>query len=53
MKLISLLKPGILSWIKKFDQGLERWLNGQEHPTALPEVPSSIPSNHMVAHNHL
>jgi len=21
--------------------------------TALPEVPSSIPSNHMVAHNHL
>jgi hypothetical protein len=22
-------------------------------PTALPEVMSSIPSNHMVAHNHL
>ena len=22
-------------------------------PTAFPEVPSSIPSNHMVAHNHL
>ena len=22
-------------------------------PTALPEVLSSIPSNHMVAHNHL
>jgi hypothetical protein len=22
-------------------------------PTALPEVPNSIPSNHMVAHNHL
>jgi hypothetical protein len=28
--------------------GLERWLL-----TALPEVLSSIPSNHMVAHNHL
>jgi hypothetical protein len=22
-------------------------------PTALPEVLSSIPSNHMIAHNHL
>jgi hypothetical protein len=22
-------------------------------PTALPKVPSSNPSNHMVAHNHL
>jgi hypothetical protein len=22
-------------------------------PTALPEVPSSTPCNHMVAHNHL
>jgi hypothetical protein len=26
------------------------WLRA---PTALPEVLSSIPSNHMVAHNHL
>jgi hypothetical protein len=27
-----------------------QWLRA---PTALPEVLSSIPSNHMVAHNHL
>jgi len=38
---------------KKEDQGLGRWLSGWEHPTALPEVLSSIPGNHMVAHNHL
>jgi hypothetical protein len=30
-----------------------RWLSGLEHPTALPKVQSSNPSNHMVAHNHL
>jgi hypothetical protein len=29
-----------------------RWLSGLEHPTALPKVQSSNPSNHMVAHNH-
>jgi hypothetical protein len=32
--------------------GLVRWLSGLEHPTALPKVQSSNPSNHMVAHNH-
>jgi hypothetical protein len=29
---------------------MAQWLRA---PTALPEVMSSIPSNHMVAHNHL
>jgi hypothetical protein len=29
---------------------LAQWFRA---PTALPEVLSSIPSNHMVAHNHL
>ena len=37
--------------IKKMT-GLVRWLSGLEHPTALLKVQSSIPSNHMVAHNH-
>jgi hypothetical protein len=32
--------------------GLVRWLSGEEHPTALPKVRSSNPSNHMAAHNH-
>jgi hypothetical protein len=32
----------------------ECWTDGSEVKTALPEVLSSIPSNHdMVAHNHL
>jgi hypothetical protein len=29
---------------------MAQWLRAL---TALPEVPSSIPSSHMVAHNHL
>ena len=29
------------------------WREGSEFKTALPEVLSSIPSNHMVIHNHL
>jgi hypothetical protein len=29
---------------------MAQWLRAQ---TALPEVPSSIAGNHMVAHNHL
>jgi hypothetical protein len=29
---------------------MAQWLNAM---TALPEVLSAIPSNHMVAHNHL
>jgi predicted metal-binding protein len=32
------------------EEGLAQWLRA---PTALSEVLSSIPSNHMVAHNHL
>jgi hypothetical protein len=36
----------------RFKIGLVRWLSGLEHPTALPKVQSSNPSNHMVAHNH-
>jgi hypothetical protein len=36
---------------KKVGAGeMAQWLRAQ---TALPEVLSSIPSNHMVAHNHL
>jgi hypothetical protein len=44
----DLINEGILkiNW-----WGLERWLSGAL--TALPEVLSSIPSNHMVAHSHL
>jgi len=38
---------------KEWERGLVRWLSGLEHPTALPEVWSSNPSNHMMAHNHL
>jgi hypothetical protein len=38
-------------YIKK-RPGLVRWLSGLEHPTALPKVQSSNPSNHMVANNH-
>ena len=37
---------------QKKPPGLVRWLSGLEHPTALPKVQSSNPSNHMVAHNH-
>jgi hypothetical protein len=48
--------PGLMSSIltvaKKKKKGLVRWLSGLEHPTALPKVQSSNPSNHMVAHNH-
>jgi len=39
--------------IKKEDAGageMAQWLRAL---TALPEVLSSVPSNHMVAHNHL
>jgi len=32
------------------DEEMAQWLRAL---TALPEVLSSIPSNHMVAHNHL
>jgi hypothetical protein len=38
--------------LRKIRMGLVRWLSGLEHPTALPKVQSSNPSNHMVAHNH-
>jgi len=39
------------SFKKRFRAGeMAQWLRA---PTALPEVMSSIPSNHMVAHNHL
>jgi hypothetical protein len=35
-------------------QGLERWMAQRlKALAALPEVLSSIPSNHMVSHNHL
>jgi hypothetical protein len=38
---------------KPLKGGLETWLSGQEHLTALLKVLSSNPSNHMVAHNLL
>jgi hypothetical protein len=39
--------------VTKNPWGLERWLSSSEMAlTALPEVLSSIPSNHMVVHNH-
>ena len=34
-------------------KGLERWPNKLRALTALPEGQSSIPSNYMVAYNHL
>jgi hypothetical protein len=39
--------------IKMIVTGLERGLSGLRALTALPEDLISIPSNHMVAHNHL
>jgi hypothetical protein len=47
----SVLRYNNKSIFKK-KRGLVRWLSGLEHPTALPKVQSSNPSNHMVAHNH-
>jgi hypothetical protein len=38
---------------ERIEKELERWLSGLRALTALPEVLSSIPTNHMVAHNHL
>jgi hypothetical protein len=47
----SMFNPNTLI---KNKHGLGRWLSRGEHSlAALPEVLSSIPSNHMVAHNHL
>jgi hypothetical protein len=45
-----LISPDI---IEKAGRGLERWLSKLRALTALPKVLSSIPSNHMVAHNYL
>jgi hypothetical protein len=36
--------------VKYWAEEMAQWLRAL---TALPEVLSSIPSNHMVAHNHL
>ena len=48
-------KPNGVCVFGEMDQWLEQSGNGgwivQKH-CILPEVPSSIPSNHMVAHNH-
>jgi hypothetical protein len=38
---------------KKERKGAEEMAQWLRAPTALPEVMSSIPSNHMVAHNYL
>jgi hypothetical protein len=38
---------------KKLRVALGCWRDGSEFKTALPEVLSSIPSNHMMAHNYL
>jgi hypothetical protein len=42
----------VWQFLRKLDIGLVRWLSRLEHLTAFPKVRSSIPSNHMVAHNH-
>jgi hypothetical protein len=54
-------KAGIKGYNEDIDKCLKIWRNGLERwmaqrlrvLTALPEVLSSIPSNHMVAHNRL
>jgi len=38
---------------RKKDKGIGETAQWLRAPTALPEVLSSIPSNYMVAHNHL
>jgi hypothetical protein len=38
-------------WLGRWGAG--EMAQGLRAPTALPEVLSSIPSNHIVAHNHL
>jgi hypothetical protein len=38
---------------QKTKTGLEKMAQRLRALTALPEVLSSVPSNHMVAHNHL
>jgi hypothetical protein len=40
-------------WLKKISTGAGEMAQRLRALTALPEVLSSIPSNHMVAHNHL
>jgi hypothetical protein len=43
----------LVSFLKKereYPGEMAQWFRAL---TALPEVPSSIPSNHMMAHNHL
>jgi len=42
-------KGAVKMWERRAGE-MAQWLRA---PTALPEVLSSIPSNHMVAHNHL
>jgi hypothetical protein len=43
----------ITPWEKEFGRGAGEMAQRLRAPTALPEVLSSIPSNHVVAHNHL
>jgi hypothetical protein len=38
---------------QKKNGGTERWLSCESTETALPEVLSSVPRNHKVAHNHM
>jgi hypothetical protein len=42
-----------ISTIKKMANGAGEMTQRLRAPTALPKLPSSYPSNHMVAHNHL
>jgi hypothetical protein len=43
-------KPNKIKITKNWAEEMAQWLRAL---TALPEILSSIPSNHMVAHNHL
>jgi hypothetical protein len=50
---LSTLSICIFISLKNIKSGAEEMAQRLRALTALPEVLSSIPSNHMVAHNHL
>jgi hypothetical protein len=46
------LPLGVVGLVEKFTSGAGEMAERLRALTALPKVPSSNPSNHMVAHNH-